>query len=280
MGITESRASVYDPGNRAETAVYPQDVFTPTDRGRTEIQGGAATTLPREALAVLVLLDGKQDVGHLEQRLPDHPPIDLRNVLRALLAAGLIRAVTLAETGELDVDFAAFFAAAGEAAPSPGAEASARREAEEARPALERNGYYVAIARRALGSGRAVAGLSALVVEDDQDVASLVARNLSAAGFEVQSAGNREAVLALLNRPRLPDVVVLDVQLPDLNGFELLQRMKVHPRLKAIPVIMLTADAQRDSIVRGLTSGADGYITKPFDPHQLVSGVKAILGVG
>ena len=281
MALNDKRTSVYDPENRADLPVYPRDVFTLTEAGTAQIQSGDATSLPREALALLVLLDGKEDVGHLEGRFPQQPPLDVRNTLRSLLAAGLIRSVTLAESGELDIDFAAFFgASAPGAAPSPAAQASAAREADDAHPKLERQGYYVSIARQAL-KPRPVAGapVKALVVEDDPVVSMMVSRALTSAGFVVDVAADRAQVLEKIKQPPRPDIFVLDVYLPDLNGFDLLQRLKDHPVLKSVPAIMLTSEAGRDSIVRGLTTGADGYITKPFDPRQLVSGVKAILGI-
>lgn len=281
MATTDKRASVYDPENRAETPIYPRDVFTLTERGTAQIQGGDATALPREALAMLVLLDGKEDVGHLEQRFPQEPPLNVRNMVRTLLAAGLIREVTLAESGALDVDFAAFFGAdAAEAKPSPGAEASASREADEAHPELERQGYYVSIARQAIRPRPAGgAPVKALLVEDDPMVSMMVSRVLVAAGFTVEVAADRAQVMEKIRQPPVPDIFVLDVYLPDLNGFDLLKRLKEHPVLKSIPAIMLTSESGRDSIVRGLITGADGYITKPFDPKRLVSGVKAILGL-
>jgi DNA-binding response OmpR family regulator len=67
--------------------------------------------------------------------------------------------------------------------------------------------------------------------------------------------------------------------LPDVNGFDILQRLKAHPALKAVPVIMLTADAARESVMRGLAGGADGYITKPFERAKLLGGVRAVLGL-
>jgi DNA-binding response OmpR family regulator len=74
--------------------------------------------------------------------------------------------------------------------------------------------------------------------------------------------------------------MILDVVLPDVNGFDVLQKMKTHPALKAVPVIMLTAEAKRESVMRGLVGGADGYITKPFEKAVLIAGVKAVLGLG
>ena len=117
------------------------------------------------------------------------------------------------------------------------------------------------------------------MVEDDPDMSELVSRLLIAAGFEIEIAANRGEVLAGLRKQPLPDVILLDVMLPDANGFEILQRLKAHPALKGVPVIMLTADAARESVMRGIAGGADGYVTKPFERAMLLEGVKAVLGI-
>ncbi|MEO8144100.1 MAG: response regulator [Betaproteobacteria bacterium] len=164
---------------------------------------------------------------------------------------------------------------------SAGARASAGLEAESGAPQLERSGYYVSIARRAVKAKIPHGGAKwkELVVEDDPDMSELVSRLLIAAGFEVETAANRDQVLAGLRKQPLPDLVILDVMLPDVNGFDILQRLKAHPALKAVPVIMLTADAARESVMRGIAGGADGYITKPFERAMLLEGVKAVLGI-
>jgi len=87
-------------------------------------------------------------------------------------------------------------------------------------------------------------------------------------------------ILEALRTPPLPDVALLDIGLPDTNGFDILARMRAHPQLKSIPVIMLTAQAQREDVMRGLAGGADGYITKPFDRDVLLTGIRAVLGLG
>jgi CheY-like chemotaxis protein len=272
--------SVFSGENRANIAVYPLDIFVLTDLGTAQIRGGV-TALPAEALELLVLMDGKATVGDLEQKAPHIPTEALRNLVRALMAQGLVRQPTIAETDGLD--FSAFFEAAGGGAePSAGARASAGREAESGAPQLERSGYYVSIARRAVKSRSPHGGAKwkAFVVEDDPDMSELVSRLLAGEGFEVEAAANRDQVLAGLRKQPLPDVIILDVMLPDANGFDILQRLKAHPALKAVPVIMLTADAARESVMRGLAGGADGYITKPFERAMLLEGVKAVLGIG
>jgi CheY-like chemotaxis protein len=278
--VSDDRISVFSAENRAEVPIYPLDVFILTDAGSGEIHGGS-TRLPADALEVLVMLDGKKAVGDLEQAMPQVPAADLRNLLRSLLAAKLIRARTLAEDGGVEVDFDAFFKAAASGEPtSPGVEKSADREAVYGAPALERNGYYVSIARQALKARAPSHGkLQALVIEDDPDMAALVERLLGRDSFAVTVCSKREEVIARLRQKPSPDVLMLDVQLPDVNGFELLEKLKAHPQLKLMPVIIVTADAKPESVMRGLALGADGYITKPFDHQSLVKGVKAVLGI-
>ena len=276
------RVSVFSTENRAEVPVYPLDVFVLTDGGAKEIHGGA-TRLPAEALEILVLLDGKKTVADLEQAIPHVPAENLRNLIRSLIGAGLLRAPTLAEqSGGVEVDFDAFFKAAAAGEPSsPAVEKSADREAVYGAPELERTGYYVSIARQAVKARAPADGgkFIALVIEDDPDMCALIERLLGRDNFTVAACSKREEALARLRQRPSPDVVMLDIHLPDLNGFDLLQKLKTHPQLKPIPVVIVTADARPESVMRGLALGADGYITKPFDHTALVKGVKAVLGL-
>jgi CheY-like chemotaxis protein len=272
--------AVFSSENRADVPIYPGDVFVLTDAGKAEIHGGS-TRLPADALEVLVMLDGRKTVGDLEQAVPHLQPADLRNVLRALIAAHLVRAPTMDEEGTLNIDFAAFLKAAGDEEPlSPAVEKSADREAVDGAPMLERNGYYVSIARHALKARPPSSGkLLALVIEDDPDMAALIGHLLGRDIFAVSVCSNREQVLARLRQKPLPDVVMLDVQLPDVNGFDIVHKLKTHPQLKMMPVIIVTADSRPESVMRGLALGADGYVTKPFDHATLVKGVKAVMGL-
>lgn len=271
--------SLFSSENRANLPVYPLDVFVLTDRGTAQIRGGA-TSLPHEALELLVLMDGKATIGDLEQQLPGIPSEALRNIVRSLISGGLVRAPTISETDGLD--FSAFFAAAGGGEETlVNVDASAAREAETGTPHLARTGYYVSIARKAVkaGSPRSGGKWIALVIEDDPDMAALVRRLLESADFAVRAAADRDQTVAALRESPLPDVVILDVTLPGVNGFDILKRMKAHPALKIIPVIMLTAEAKRESVVKGLGGGADGYITKPFEHAVLLDGIRAVLGI-
>jgi len=92
-------------------------------------------------------------------------------------------------------------------------------------------------------------------------------------------AANRAEILDAFRQPPLPDLVLLDVTLPDANGFDILAKMRQHPALKTVPVIMLTAEATREAVLKGLLAGADGYVTKPFEPEVLTTAVNAVLGL-
>ena len=279
--MSDDRVSVFSTENRAEVPIYPLDVFVLTASGMDQIHGGS-TRLRIEALEVMVMIDGKRTVGDLEQAMPHIPPANLRNVLRFLLAANFARPRTLAEAGGVDVDFDAFFKAAGSAQPaSDGAEKSADREAVYGAPDLQRNGYYVSIARQAVKAHAPADGKrrQVLLIEDDPDMAALIRRLLERDGFAVLVCAKRDTVLARLRQTPSPDVLMLDMQSQDLNGLELLQKLKAHPQLKLMPVIVVTADAKPESVMRGLALGADGYVTKPFDHVSLVKGVKAVMGL-
>jgi two-component system, OmpR family, alkaline phosphatase synthesis response regulator PhoP len=112
-----------------------------------------------------------------------------------------------------------------------------------------------------------------LVVEDETSIASFVALYLKNAGYRVQTAGTGQEALDLLSHDR-PDLVVLDLMLPDIDGIEVCRRIR---RSSDLPILMLTArDEDVDKII-GLEVGADDYLTKPFNPRELVARVKSIL---
>jgi phosphate regulon transcriptional regulator PhoB len=115
-----------------------------------------------------------------------------------------------------------------------------------------------------------------VLIEDERDIVELVRYNFRKEGFEVESfTRGKEGLAALRRHP--PDLVLLDVLLPDLDGFEICRRLRAEERLKAIPVIFLTAKTEEIDRVLGLEMGADDYVVKPFAPRELVARVKAVL---
>src|SRR5687768_8256899 len=115
-----------------------------------------------------------------------------------------------------------------------------------------------------------------LVVDDEEDLLELVNYNLSREGFRVECVATGEAALAAA-RKNLPDLIVLDLLLPSVDGLEICRLLKSDAKTKHIPIIMLTAKSEESDMVTGLELGADDYMTKPFSPRVLLARVKAIL---
>jgi two-component system phosphate regulon response regulator PhoB len=115
-----------------------------------------------------------------------------------------------------------------------------------------------------------------LVVDDEPDLLELVRISLSQAGFEVDTAETGEEGLSRARRNR-PDLVVLDVMLPDLPGTEVCRRMRADPELAGLPILMLTAKSEEVDRIVGFELGVDDYVTKPFSPRELTLRVQAIL---
>jgi len=115
-----------------------------------------------------------------------------------------------------------------------------------------------------------------LVVDDERRMVGFIRLNLEQDGFEVIEAYNGTEALERL-RDSLPDLILLDVMMPDIDGFEVLRTIR---EISQVPVIMLTAKGEEEDIVKGLELGADDYVTKPFSPRELVSRVKAVLRRG
>jgi two-component system, OmpR family, alkaline phosphatase synthesis response regulator PhoP len=115
-----------------------------------------------------------------------------------------------------------------------------------------------------------------LVVEDDRDIAELVGRYLEKAGFAVELlVSGREALISIGKRP--PDVLVLDLMLPQVDGLEICRAVRANEKTAGIPIIMLTARAEESERIVGLEMGADDYLAKPFSPGELVARVRALL---
>jgi two-component system, OmpR family, alkaline phosphatase synthesis response regulator PhoP len=115
-----------------------------------------------------------------------------------------------------------------------------------------------------------------LVVEDDLDIQQLVARYLRKAGFEVEvAASGRDALRLIGERP--PDLLVLDLMLPEVDGIEICRRVRATQQTAELPIVMLTARAEEADRIAGLEIGADDYISKPFSPNELVARVRALL---
>ena len=115
-----------------------------------------------------------------------------------------------------------------------------------------------------------------LVVEDEEALRALLEYNLSREGFEVSLCGNGDEVLDFLKDEK-PDLMILDWMLPHVSGIELCRRIRAQTDTREIPIIMLTARGEEEDRIRGLDTGADDYLTKPFSVTELVARIKAVL---
>ena len=114
---------------------------------------------------------------------------------------------------------------------------------------------------------------SVLVVDDDPDIRDLVTMKIASAGFDVRTAADGEAALAAA-RAFMPDLVLLDRMMPGLDGLQVCRMLRADPDLDRTLVLMLTAKARESDVRDGFAAGADGYITKPFSPCELLARVE------
>jgi two-component system OmpR family response regulator len=252
------------------------EVYALTAKGSHELKGGA-TALTTQELGLVVLIDGRRDVAAIAELAKLDDPSKLESLLDTLQRRGFIGIAEPAASADGSLEY--FFSARPSLhESSQPASASVAREAASGASTLRDTGYYVSIARRA--RARATSGeLTVLIVEDEPLVAKYLKALVEMEGFIARLASNREEIVAQLREPPVPDLVILDVNLPDTNGFEVLERMRSYPLFAEVPVVMVTTQATRESVMKGLALGADGYITKPFDVDILVRGLKAVLGL-
>lgn len=115
-----------------------------------------------------------------------------------------------------------------------------------------------------------------LVVEDEEEIQELIAYNLAKEGYQVARTGAGEDALRQV-RSELPDLILLDLMLPGIDGLEVCRRLKRDPATQAVLIVMLTAKGEEADVVTGLELGADDYITKPFSPRVLIARIRAAL---
>jgi CheY-like chemotaxis protein len=118
-----------------------------------------------------------------------------------------------------------------------------------------------------------------MVVDDNPDIITIVKTILEGKGYSVGSAYSGKELLAHLENQK-PDLIILDIMMPEMDGLEVLTKLKGAPDTSSIPVILLTAKVQYEDVLGGYKLGADYYITKPFTSTQLINGINLLLGEG
>ena len=265
--------------NQPFSALDDKAVLTLTKRGEQALLEPGTTLTPAQ-LQALVMIGGGSTVGKILKRAPQSiSPDVLRTSLHELIDRKYIS--DSAGLGDNFIDAGEFFNLdkTGTAAPDVDEHVNARVDADA--EFLRQNGYYVNLVRKStVQSARAaVKKISVLIIEDDPDILKVLQIVLKLEGHETRTASNRQEVIAAFRTPPLPGLVLLDVRLPDINGFDILTRIRQYPAMKTLPVIMLTAEATREAVLKGLVGGADGYVTKPFQVDRLVKAVNTVLGL-
>jgi CheY-like chemotaxis protein len=263
--------------------VDDKHVFSLTAKGSRELKA-AATSLTAMELKLLVLIDGKVSLKRIYKTFPSQPQPELLDTLQKLKKGGYIAdapaaGAATALTDDGSIEATGFFTRP--VFPDLANGKADANEADETLQMLRKQGYVARIAKRPAAEKKLEKGqkIHVLVIEDDEQLGKLLRMFLSMHDFVPRMAANKEQIVAALRIAPKPDAVLLDVTLPDIDGFEVLQRLKQHPVLKAVPVIMMTAKATRESVLTGLAHGADGYITKPFDVDIISSAIKSVIGV-
>lgn len=116
-----------------------------------------------------------------------------------------------------------------------------------------------------------------LIVEDEQNLVELLKFRLEVNGYSIETAFDGEEGLSKISTVK-PDLVILDLMIPKIDGYKVLERAKADPKTKDIPVIVLTARTQNKDMEQARALGADSFMTKPFEPNQLLSEIKKLLG--
>ncbi len=257
------------PSLRKPAKMLDLDIYTLTHRGKQELRGGVSTLSPAD-IELLVRIDGALTFAQIKASMPAVTVGTLTSTFNKLLDRHLL---TLTQYDPVAYQFQIQL--------NKMALSHSEAQTDSGAASLKTVGYYVNIARprelvRKLAPGEV---FSAIVVDDEPMFAKFIQSYLAFEGFHVRLAGNRAEVVAEFRKPPIPDLILLDVMLPDADGFDILFSLRQHPALKNVPVIMLTGKATREAVLKGLAGGADGYVTKPFEADALMRAVRTVMGL-
>ncbi len=231
-----------------------------TSAGRQAFQSGDAA-IPTDYRRLLSLIALEGDTKAILDLLSVHPEALVRDWLRELEELGFIAAERRESSADTTIPMSlAVFAAASR-------QAVAR---------LSTIGAY--LAKRAGEREKKPRDQTViLIVEDDPDQLALADLRITMAGYQVRTALTVKEMLRSLVEQGQPDLLLLDVMLPDGDGFSVLERLRRHPYFGSLPIVMLTAKHDPEDIAKGLSLGADGYVTKPYSKNVLAGVVAGVL---
>ena len=234
------------------------------------------TAVPADYRRLLWLMDFHGHTGLMRKLVRTYPGHILDEWLDELEQLGLIEQVPAGQ--ELERDFAL------QPDNTLGLDESLllRDQTQKAASDLSRTGAYLALDRLRVrqGSPKPPEETVVLIVEDDPDQLALADLRMTMAGYKVRVATTANAFLHSMFDDGAPDLLLLDVELPDGDGFEILTRLRRHKALSDLPIVMLTAQNDPQAIGKGLALGADGYVTKPYTKNILADVVRRVLNPG
>ena len=236
-------------------------------------------TCPLEHQRILALIDQETHTDVVRGRLRQFPDNLLADWLAEMEELGYLRS-TLADVTQ-DLDFTDLFKAA-RPAPAPLTQEDRKQAEQQAAVAVTTLGDKGAFLSRDRIKNRPSLAktpeqISVLVVEDDPDQAALADMRVSMGGYKVRLAANLKELREELGAGRVPDILLLDIRLPDGDGFDILAAMRRQPKLALLPIVMLTVITGKENVRRGLELGADGYITKPYSKKIIVDAIRDVL---
>jgi len=178
----------------------------------------------------------------------------------------------------VDLDFTGIFSKADFKAPPP-QPIPLPQEVVIGANALKKGGYFVNLTHPRARLIASPSAATVLIVEDDPSTLVLLDRLLTRAGYRTRMASSGSTFVATMRTTVVPDLILLDLELPDVTGFKILTKVREHPKTKHVPVVILSARSEPGDVFEGLSLGADGYVTKPTKSSTLIQAVKAVLGV-
>jgi CheY-like chemotaxis protein len=257
----------------------PDVIYNRTEMGEKAMRGQAGQIAP-ELVRVLALVSGDTHFDLVKKRAIRMPEGELLIVLDRLVADGLIAARNAND--EHDLDFTTHFNQAPE---SPKLSESEKKQlslrATDGHDILTKTGSFMQLEGSGplTSLGKSWTDITVLIIEDDEIQARFAQNIIMKAGFKQRHAATREEIVGELNKQPMPDCMLLDIELPGTNGFDILARLRQHPKLKHLPVIMLTALASQQDVFKGLSLGANAYISKPYKKQTLVDTIVKTLGL-
>lgn len=253
-------------------------IYWRTETGEQALSSGDSS-VPSDYRRILRFVEGRTHSAVLRGNLRQFPDSLLADWLDELEELGYLASKRAEITH--DLDFTALLARQKtlKAAPAPEDQDRVQSQSVAAGAALGRKGVFLAEDRLANREPlhKKPREITVLIVEDDPDQASLAELRVGTAGYQTRVAKSAKELVQALHTQGLPDLLLLDVMLPDISGFEILATLRRHELIAQLPVVLLTVLVDEKDIRRGLALGADGYMTKPYSKKILTETIRTVL---